>query len=125
MFMVHFTFPELIVTDTKLPNLPTKMSHVENLCVLADFLNLIRNEFGHAIVVNSAYRTKDVNTAVNGCANSLHMQGRAADIRPATNPTISKCKDEENLQRLKDVISSHRDELSEFVVYPTFLHIAI
>ena len=121
----YFSFDELTITDCKLPNIPSDMVHVENLVVLCDFLNLIREEYGNAIQVNSAYRTPSVNKRVNGAVHSLHMQGRAADIRPCTNPTISKAKEEENLQKLISVIEAHRDELSEFIKYPTFVHIAI
>lgn len=121
----YFTFQELTTTDCNLPNIPIDMNHVENLVVLNDFLNKIRSEFGHGIVVNSAYRTADVNKAVGGCYRSLHLQGRAADIRPCTNPTYSASKEEANLKALIDVISAHRDELSEFIIYPTFCHVAI
>ena len=121
----YFSFEELITTDCNLKNIPSDMQHVENLVVLCDFLNLIRAEFGYAIKVNSGYRTPSVNRAVGGALHSLHMQGRAADIRPCKNPTLSKSKDEENLQKLIDVIELHRDELSEFIKYPTFVHIAI
>ena len=121
----YFTFEEMTTTDCKLPNIPTDMAHVENLVVLSDFLNLIREEFGNAIKVNSAYRTPIVNERVHGSVHSLHMQGRAADIRPCTNPTFSQSQDEANLQRLISVIESHQDELSEFIKYPTFVHIAI
>lgn len=120
-----FKFSELTCTDCKLPNIPDDMAHVENLVVLCDFLDIIRDEFGHGICINSAFRTPNVNKSVNGAVHSLHMEGRAADIRPCTNPTISSSKEEANLKALYDVLQEHRDELTELILYPTFIHVAI
>lgn len=117
-----FTFSELTHTDCDLPNLPTKMEHVENLCCLADLLNEIRHEYAHPIIVNSAFRTPAVNSRVGGSSRSLHLQGRAADIRPNYYPSQDY---QVNLQSLIDVVTSIQDRLTEFIIYPTFIHIAL
>ena len=117
---MYFKFTELIRTDTGLPNIPVEMEHIENLVFLADFLDEIRQEYGAPIVVNSAYRTNDVNKAVRGVPKSLHLYGRAADIRPCSSNTY-----QQNLDKLISVISAYNDRLSEFIIYPTFVHIAI
>lgn len=44
------------------------------------YLQTIRDHFGKAIVVNSAYRTPSYNKKVGGATNSYHMKGRAFDI---------------------------------------------
>lgn len=117
-----FSFPELIVTETSLPNLPTNMAHVENLCCLCDILNEIREKYEAPVVVNSAFRTPAVNNAVGGVPRSLHLQGRAADIRPNYYPSQDYYK---NLQALKDVVKTFEDRLSEIIYHQTYIHIAL
>ncbi len=48
---------------------------------LVTILQNIRDHFGAAVTVNSAYRTAEYNEKVGGGKNSLHLQGRAADIK--------------------------------------------
>ena len=108
-----FTFHELINTQTGLDNIPTQMSHVENLVCLADLLNELRYELQAPIYVNSAFRTPQVNVAVGGATRSLHLSGRAADIRA------------KNMERLTEIVLSIQDRLTEVIIYPTFIHIAI
>lgn len=43
-------------------------------------LNALREEYGSAILVNSAYRCDLHNAAVGGVAGSYHVLGRAADL---------------------------------------------
>lgn len=119
MYGNHFKFQELITTSTGLDNHPTCDEHLANLAVLWQILNHLREEFGRAIYVNSAYRTKEVNDRVGGAKKSYHLQGRAADIRP---------KDQQHLKQLYDTICSYQRDYNEFVEiiqYPTFIHIAI
>lgn len=50
---------------------------------LVDFLNQLRLRFGHALIVNSGYRSPEHNAKTKGAApNSYHVKGLAADIRP-------------------------------------------
>lgn len=120
----YFTFLELIKTDTGYNNVPVQMSHVVNLVCLSELLDEIREDFGAPIVVNSAYRSVPVNMAVNGVANSLHLQGRAADIRPELYPSNEYYY---NFNNLVDVVKRYEDDLSEIIVDPKskYIHIAI
>ena len=118
----YFTFTELIHTDTGFPNIPTDMQHVRNLCELQTLLNKIRLLYDAPIHVNSAYRTTAVNVAVNGVPQSLHTKGCAADIRPLYEVAHEF---DENFQHLINVVKSFEKELKEFIIYPTFIHIAI
>ena len=120
----YFTFLELIKTDTGYNNIPVQMSHVENLVCLSELLDEIREDFGAPIVVNSAYRSVPVNIAVKGVANSLHLQGRAADIRPELYPANEYYY---NFNNLVDVVKRYEDDLSEIIVDPKskYIHIAI
>jgi uncharacterized protein YcbK (DUF882 family) len=47
---------------------------------LVEVLQKIRDHFGKAVKINSAYRTPPRNKAVGGEAYSQHLYGKAADI---------------------------------------------
>lgn len=117
MYGNHFKFEELITTETGLDNYPVTDSHLSNLATLWNTLNLLRNKLERPIIVNSGYRTPAVNKAVCGAKRSLHMQGRAADIRTQSM----------YLGELWKLVEQYDAEygLSEKILYPTFIHIAI
>jgi uncharacterized protein YcbK (DUF882 family) len=48
---------------------------------LVSVLQKVRNHFGVAVTITSAYRTPGRNKAVGGQAYSQHLYGRAADIK--------------------------------------------
>jgi len=48
---------------------------------LVSILQKVRNHFGRAVIINSAYRTETHNKKVGGSTNSQHKYGMAADIR--------------------------------------------
>lgn len=48
---------------------------------LVDILQSIRDAFGRAVTINSAYRNAEYNAKVGGASNSQHVYGKAADIR--------------------------------------------
>ena len=48
---------------------------------LVNLLQQIRDAFGRAVTINSAYRTPTHNKRVGGASNSQHVKGTAADIR--------------------------------------------
>ena len=120
----YFTFLELIKTQQDSRNLPTTLDQVENLLLLAQLLEQIREDYGLPIIVNSAFRDPIVNSKVGGAPNSYHLHGRAADIRPDYFPARDYSW---NFQRLVDVIKNYKDELVEFIVDPSekYIHIAI
>ena len=47
---------------------------------LVNLLQKIRNHFGKAVIINSAYRTEAHNTSIGGATYSQHKYGLAADI---------------------------------------------
>lgn len=80
----YFKLEELLRSDTALTssieNLPS-WSIVENLRVLAvSVLDPIREAWGQPLVVNSGYRSPQLNAAVGGVPTSAHMDGCAVDI---------------------------------------------
>jgi len=78
----HFTLEELTTTDHReFDNTPNETER-ENLVRLAGLLELVKVELGgKPIMVNSAFRSKQVNDAVGSKDTSQHRIGCAADIR--------------------------------------------
>ena len=78
----HFTLAELTHTDHRqFDNTPDEQAMV-NLKRLAEFLEVVKTTLsGKPIMVNSAYRSKQVNDAVGSKDTSQHRTGCAADIR--------------------------------------------
>lgn len=58
---------------------------------VATILQPLRDALGCPIIINSGYRCPQVNKLVGGVANSQHMSGCAADIRPADMKKFSAC----------------------------------
>jgi hypothetical protein len=84
----HFTLEELTHTDHReFDNTPNEQE-LENLKRLAAFLEQVKTVLGgKPIMVNSAFRSKQVNDAVGSKDTSQHRIGCAADIRiPAMTP---------------------------------------
>ena len=98
----HFTLGELCKTKTGIENVPNE-AQVENLKRLCSWLEMLRSEWNNRyggsltpnpspkgegsryketpIIINSGYRSSQVNKAVGGAPNSNHLTGCAADIR--------------------------------------------
>ena len=78
----HFSYEELTHTDHReLENIPNE-KELSNLKRLAMFLEEVKEVFQFKpIMVNSAYRSKQVNDAVGSKDTSQHRLGCAADIR--------------------------------------------
>ena len=79
---LHFTLEELTFTDHReFDNTPNEQE-LENLKRLSLFLEEVKKLLGgKAIMVNSAFRSEQVNAAVGSKDTSQHRRGCAADIR--------------------------------------------
>jgi zinc D-Ala-D-Ala carboxypeptidase len=78
----HFTLEELTTTDHReFDNTPNETERA-NLVRLAGLLELVKVAIGNKpVMVNSAFRSKQVNDAVGSKDTSQHRIGCAADIR--------------------------------------------
>ena len=105
MNISNFSFNELTKTDTDIKNVPDDMNVIRNLVRLSEFLQIIRNELQLPIIVNSGYRSKEVNESVGGVLSSYHVKGLAADI---------KCED---MDKLLAVLHSHLMDIDQLGIY--------
>ena len=105
MDITNFSFSELTRTQTSLNNMPNDMNVVKNLVRLSEFLQQIRNELHLPIIVNSAYRSPEVNAKVGGVSSSYHVKGLAADVR---------CSD---MDKLLTILHSHLMEIDRLGIH--------
>ena len=87
----HFTLAELTKTSVMIENVPNE-AQVNNLKRLCGWLERLRQKYNlnikekiknkndEPIIINSGYRSSQVNKAVGGAPNSNHLTGCAVDI---------------------------------------------
>lgn len=120
----HFYLSEVIATDVKdgismnYDALFDSTAYLFNAFALAQVLESVRQYAldGAPIHVNSWFRCPRVNHAVGGVLGSLHLVGRAADIR---------CDSCSPAELYKILHSKYSAKLAELKLYPTFVHLAI
>lgn len=78
----HFTLDELTHTDHRQFDNTPNDAELTNLTRLADMLESVRESIGNKpVMVNSAFRCKQVNDAVGSKDTSQHRTGCACDFR--------------------------------------------
>lgn len=112
----NFTLEELCHSNTAvakgLENIPNK-SQVENLKSLAiNLLQPVRDLYGKPMIINSGFRSPEVNKAVNGSPTSDHMNGKAADVRTP------------NPRGLFNLVRNSGLSFDQLILYPTFVHMS-
>lgn len=80
---------------------------------LVSILDILRNEVGKPVIINSGYRTPPRNKEVGGAKYSYHMRGMAADIR------INGMSAKEIADKLNKIIPYE----CGIIVYNTWVHI--
>ena len=77
----HFSYEELtFTTHREFDNTPPAFA-LNNLQRLAEFLEQVRDLLGKPMIVDSGYRSPEVNHAVGSTSNSQHIKGCACDFR--------------------------------------------
>ena len=79
---------------------------------LVSILDILRNQIGKPVHINSGYRTPTRNKAVGGAKYSYHMRGMAADIR------VNGMNAKELANKLNEIVP---DECG-IIVYNSWVH---
>ena len=78
----HFTLEELTHTDHREYDNTPNDAELENLKRLAEFLEEVKAALGgRPVMVNSAFRSQQINNSVGGSNKSQHLLGCAVDFR--------------------------------------------
>lgn len=113
----NFTVGEMINSQTAIRQriLMQYVSQAEilgNMKLLANnVLQPARNQFKDSMFITSGYRSFQLNQAVGGAQNSLHLKGLAADIMVNSGRA-----------RLIDILKNM--DLHELIIYPNFVHVS-
>ena len=115
----HFTLGEMTKTSHKTAdgNIPNRVA-IENLKRLCGWLEMLRSEWNKRygegndpIIINSGYRSWEVNKKAGGSATSNHLVGCAADIR---------CLGKEQALRyaviLLDIADESKEDFDELII---------
>ena len=87
-----------------------------NVIELIDNLNVLRQELGSPLYVNSGYRSPEHNKNIGGSINSQHLTGKAADIR-SNEYTPKQIK-----EKIEELIKVGKMKQGGLSAYNTFVH---
>ena len=78
----HFTLGELTKSNShpEVYNIPSHEA-IANMKRLCQWLEVLRKRYNAPIIINSGYRSPQLNKKIGGVANSNHLTGCAVDIR--------------------------------------------
>jgi putative chitinase len=77
----HFSLEELTITNHReFDNTPND-AELENLKRMAEFLEEVRALLGKPLLINSCYRSEQINNSVGSKSTSQHRVGCATDFR--------------------------------------------
>ena len=77
----HFSLEEMTFTNHREFDNTPNVLQINNLLRLAQFLEQVRELLGKPLLIDSAYRSPEVNHAVGSSSISQHLKGCAADFR--------------------------------------------
>lgn len=109
-----YSYKDLCVTSTGLPNIPDEATKKRLVKLCSNILYRIRDRIGQLPVVNSGYRSPQVNAKVKGSKTSQHCLGEAADI---TAPGYNSL---ELAQEIVDLALPY----DQLIVYKDFVHVS-
>lgn len=108
----NFSIEEFACKDgTQVP-----VEFLNNVQVLSKNLQVLRDEIGEPLHVNSGYRTVSYNKRVGGKPASQHLKAKAADIT-AKNFTPRKLA-----AKIESLIKSGKMKQGGIGIYPGFVH---
>lgn len=90
-----------------------------NVQSLAKQLQILRDNLGEPIHINSGYRTEDYNKKVGGKPASQHLQAKAADI------TVKSKSPKQLAAYIEKLITAGTLKFGGIGIYPGFVHVDI
>ena len=117
----HFTLEEVVKTKTGLSNTPNvvQTNQLRKLCL--NILEPVRSVYNKPLIIDSAFRSPDVNTAVGGVSTSQHLLGQAADIHSDYIPARVLYND------IRLLVDNGHFHIGQCIYYPTknFVHVSL
>ncbi|MGL5745783.1 MAG: D-Ala-D-Ala carboxypeptidase family metallohydrolase [Cetobacterium sp.] len=110
----YFKLAEIVKTDTGLDNGLKDAERAITATITATKMDLVRYILGVPVIINSWYRSAEVNKAVGGSPRSQHLEGVAVDF---------KTKSFTPRQIYKKILDSGIS-FDQLLVYKTFVHIS-
>lgn len=92
------------------------VKYQSNVRKLAENLQVLRDEVGVSIRINSGYRTVSYNKKIGGAGKSQHLYAKAADI------TVSKMTPTDVRKKILELIKNKKMKQGGIGLYPTFVH---
>lgn len=90
--------------------------YMHNVKLLAENLQVLRDELGEPIRINSAYRSPSYNKRIGGAKSSKHLLAQAADI------TVKGKTPKQLAAVIERLISQRKMKQGGLGVYPGFVH---
>lgn len=114
----HFTFKEITRhnSQSEINEIKSDANLFCNIVSLVSILNVVRDNLGLPITINSLYRNVEHNKKVGGVPSSQHITGSAVDI------TCS------NLQALRDELvkfQANKPYIGQLIIYKNFIHLGL
>lgn len=123
----NFKWSELMHSNYAKANRMSNVANAQerrNLLELAQLLQVIRDWHGAPMTLNSGFRSKKVNDAVGGVANSAHRHGFAADV-----VFSGVAKDASSqlafARKIGAYLKSKGVKFDQIISYGTFIHVGV
>ena len=117
----HFSLEEVVKTKTGLSNTPNVVQTDQLYKLCRDILEPVRSVYNKPLIIDSAFRSPDVNTAVGGVSTSQHLLGQAADIHSDYIPARVLYND------IRLLVDNGHFHIGQCIYYPTknFVHVSL
>lgn len=89
---------------------------LDNVKLLAQNLQVLRDDIGESITILSGYRSKEWNKKVGGKKNSMHMKAMAGDL------TTKSFTPKQLHAKIEKLISTGKMKQGGLGLYPGFVH---
>lgn len=108
----NFSLSEFACRDGR----PVPPELIPNVKELAQNLQVLRDDLGEAIHIQSAYRPADYNKRIGGKKNSMHIPAKASDI------TCKSLTPKQLHARIEKLIAAGKMKQGGLGLYPGFVH---